>query len=157
MSIKPIIGGCQCESLQFELKARPLFTHACHCLVCQRRSGTAFGLTTTVLRADLTVTSGDLAAKPISPRTTIYRCAACESTIYSESTRFPATCLVRGGTFDDPSFVEPGAHLWVKRKHPWIVLPRDVPEFDEQYDIQTIWPRESLERLAAANANLSSG
>jgi hypothetical protein len=114
-------------------------------------------MSTIVLRDDLAVTSGAVIAKQISPRTTVYQCAACETTIYSGSTRFPSTYIVRGGTFDDPSVVEPNAHTWVKRKHPWIVLPADVPQFDEGYDINTVWPRESLDRMNAANAALSSG
>ena len=157
MTDKPIVGGCQCESLRFQLNARPLFTHACHCLVCRRRSGTAFGLTTTALRDDLTITHGEAAAKQISPRTTIYRCGTCETVIYSESTQFPSTVLVRGGTFDDPDEVKPGAHIWVKRKHPWIVLPDDVPQFDEDYDIHLVWPRDALARLSAANQAHESG
>ena len=156
MTREPIVGSCQCEALRFELKGRPLFTHACHCLVCRRRSGSAFALTTTVLRDDLTVTRGEVVAKQISPRTTIYRCTACETTVYSASTRFPSTYIVRGGTFDDPDIVEPGAHIWIKRKHPWIVLPDDVPQFDEDYDMNTTWPREALDRLNAANKTFSS-
>ena len=151
MTSKPIVGGCQCESLRFALKARPLFTHACHCYDCRRRSGTAFGMSTTVLRDDFTVTSGEVNAKRISPRTTVYQCAACGTTIYSGSTRFRSTYIVRGGTFDDPDVVQPGAHFWVKRKHPWLVLPDDVPQFDEDCDIDAIWPREALGRLDAAN------
>ena len=152
MAGEPIVGGCQCESTRFRLYARPLFTHACHCLVCRRRSGTAFALSTAVLRRDFTLTRGQVIGKQISPRTTIYRCAACETAIYSESIRFPATYIVRGGTFDDPGVVVPGAHIWVKRKHPWIVLPADVPQFEEDYDIYETWPREALDRLAAASA-----
>lgn len=157
MTVEPIVGGCQCESLRFELTAPPLFTHACHCFDCRRRSGTAFGMSTTVLRDDLIVTRGDVVAKQISPRTTVYLCAACRTTIYSASTRFQRTYIVPGGTFDDPDVVEPGAHLWVKRKHAWIVLPDDVPKFDEDYDIDTAWPREALDRLNVANEDLSSG
>ena len=99
-------GRCQCESLRFELKARPLFTHACHYFDRRRRSGTAFGMATTVLRDDLTVTSGEVIAKQISARTTVYHCAACGTTIHSGSTRFPSTYIVRGGTFDDPIMTE---------------------------------------------------
>ena len=151
MTSKRIVGGCQCEALRFELKARPLFTHACHCLNCRRRSGTAFGMTTTVLRDDLIVMSGELIGKQTSPRTTVYQCAACGTAIYAASTRFPSTYIVRSGTLDDASIVVPGAHIWVKRKHPWVVLPDDVPQFDEDFDINTTWPQEALNRLAAAN------
>ena len=139
----PIVGGCQCESLRFELKAPPLFTHACHCLNCRRRSGTAFGLSTIVLRDDFAVARGELTAKQISPRTTVCQCAVCGTTIHSASIRFPSTYVVRGGTFDDPNFVVPGAHVWVKRKHPWIVLPEGIPQFDEDYDTDATWPREA--------------
>ncbi len=155
MAGERIVGGCQCEGLRFELKARPLFAHACHCLDCRRRSGTAFGLKATVLRDDLAITTGELTAKQTSPRTTVRQCAACATTIYSESIRFPSTYLVAGGTFDDASFVVPGAHLWVKRKHPWVVLPDRVPQFDEDGDIHAIWPRSARERLEAANRALS--
>jgi hypothetical protein len=146
-----IAGGCQCGALRFELRAKPLFTHACHCLNCRRRSGTAFGLNTFVLRADLTVSSGTLAERRTSPRTTVYLCADCGTTIFSGSTRFPSTYIVRGGTIDDPSLVVPQAHVWVKRKHPWISVPYDTPSFDEDYDIDSTWPRESLDRLDIAN------
>jgi len=152
-----IVGGCQCESLRFELYGMPLFTHACHCFTCRRRSGSAFGLSAFVLRDDLTLMSGELVAKQTSPRTTVYLCIDCGTTIYSESIEFPSTYIVRGGSFDNPNFVEPGAHLWVKRKHPWIVLPDNVPQFEEDYDFQTVWPRETLSRLNAANDALSSG
>ena len=157
MTNEPIVGGCQCEATRFALSARPLFTHACHCLVCRRRSGTAFALSTTVLRDDLAVIRGTVTAKPISPRTTIYRCVTCETTLYSGSTRYPATYIVRGGTFDDPNVAEPSAHTWVKRMHPWIVLPAHVLRFEEDYEINTAWPHEALARLAAANARISPG
>lgn len=114
-------------------------------------------MSTTVLRNDLAVTRGEVIAKQISPRTTVYRCANCETALYSASTAFPSTYIVRSGTFDDPRVVEPGAHIWVKRKHPWIMLPADVPQFEEDYDINTTWPREALDRVNAANASLSSG
>ena len=145
-----IVGRCQCESLRFALKAPPLFTHACHCLVCLRRVGTAFGLSTFVLRKDFVITQGELSGKPISPRTTVYQCSECSTTIYSASTAFPATFNLRGGTFDDPGFVQPGAHIWIKRKHPWIELPEEIPQFDEDYVPEDTWPRSALERLQQA-------
>ena len=150
MSSRSILGGCQCGSLRFELKAPPLFTHACHCRICQRRSGSAFGLTTIVLRKDFNVIDGKLLAKQISPRTTVFKCSECTTTIHSASTEFPATYIVPGGTFDDPEVAQPGAHIWVKRKHPWIALPEDVPQFDEDYEPEGTWPHESIARLNSA-------
>ena len=144
------IGSCKCGQLRFELHAPPLFTHACHCLDCRRRSGSAFGLSTIVLRRDFDLTSGAVISNSTSPRTSVCQCSDCGTRIYSASTEFPATYIVRGGAFDDPGVVEPGAHIWVKHKHPWIKLPDRVAQFAEEYNFREVWPAEALERLDLA-------
>ena len=146
-----IHGGCQCEAIRFELTARPLFTHACHCYDCRRRSGSAFGLTTFVLSEHFRITAGDPQSHAASSRTTMYTCSNCRTHIYSSSSAFPTTLTVRGGTFDDARVVEPGAHIWVKRKHPWIILPDDIPQFDEEYQRDAVWPAAALARTRIAN------
>lgn len=143
-------GRCRCEALRYELAAAPLFTHACHCLDCQRRTGTAFSMTTIVLRDDLRITQGTTSSQKISPRSTEYLCADCATVIYTASTRFPETVILRPGTLDDPSIALPQAHIWVRRKQSWVTLPPDVPQFKEQYDRETVWPAKSLARLHAA-------
>ena len=37
-------GGCSCGAVRFRLTSRPMFTHCCHCLDCQRQTGSAFVL-----------------------------------------------------------------------------------------------------------------
>lgn len=144
-------GRCKCEDLRFVIKDVPLFTHACHCLDCQRRTGSAFGMTTVVLSDELEIVHGTLASKQTSPRSTQYRCADCETIIYAASTAFPSSITMKPGTFDNPAVVAPLAHIWIKRKQPWVILPKGVPRFDEEYDRDTVWPASSLERLGAAN------
>jgi hypothetical protein len=107
-------------------------------------------MTTIVLRYHLRITQGATSTRQISPRSTEYACADCETVIYTVSTRFPATVILRAGTLDDSSIATPQAHIWVRRKQSWLTLPRDVPQFDEQYDRETTWPRESLARVRAA-------
>ncbi len=148
MSSFPTHGGCACSAVRFELRAEPLFTHACHCFDCRRRSGAAFGLTTFVLREDFAITQGRTVDRKASPRSTMYYCPGCMTYLYSSSTAFPRTLTVRGGAFDDASVVQPGAHIWVKRKHEWVALP-DVPQFDEGYPVPDVWPAEALARMAA--------
>lgn len=143
-------GRCKCGALRYRLDGQPLFTHACHCLNCQRNTGTAFSMTTIVLTADLTITEGEVAATKPSPRSTALSCANCGTLIYTASTAFPVTVIVKSGTFDDPNVVTPGAHIWVKRKQPWVILPEDVPQFEEAYDRDEVWPAESLARFRVA-------
>ena len=37
-------GGCSCGAVRFKLTSRPMFTHCCHCLDCQKQTGGAFAI-----------------------------------------------------------------------------------------------------------------
>jgi len=157
MTTTPVATGrCLCEAIRYRLDAPPLFTHACHCLDCQRKTGTAFDMTTIVLRGDLVVTHGATSPTVLSPRRTAHGCAACDTWIYVASTRYPATVTLRAGTLDDSSIATPQAHIWVKRKQSWLTLPAGVPCFDENYDMESTWPVASLARLRAAEPQEAS-
>ncbi len=57
--------------------------------------------------------------------------------------------FVRGGTLDEPRDVTPDVHIFTRSKVDWVVLPESAPAFEVYYDSKQLWPRESLERLAA--------
>ena len=50
-------GRCQCGAVEYEFTGSPQTIHACHCSECQKRSGSAFGLTMVVNRKNFTITS----------------------------------------------------------------------------------------------------
>ncbi|MDP7358330.1 MAG: GFA family protein [Pseudomonadales bacterium] len=139
-------GRCVCGALRYALREPPLFTHACHCLDCQRRTDTAFAMTTFVMGNDLVITHGRPLNEATSARSTAYSCPSCHTVIYIASSEFPSVIL-RPGTLDDPAVATPQAHIWVRRKQAWLDLPDDVPQFAEQYDRETTWPASSLARL----------
>ena len=153
-STSGIIGRCVCGELHYELEADPLFVHACHCLDCQRMAGSAFSITCFVLRDDITQKSGSLTAKNISARSTAHCCAECSSPIFISSSDFPVSVRLYVPSVTDPRNLEIGAHIWVKRKHNWLGLPENVPQFDEQYDQDQTWPHASLQRLKHAESAL---
>ena len=143
-----LTGQCQCEKLRFELKQPPLFTHACHCLNCQRRSGSAFSITSFVVLSDLMLVHGGFTKVQTSPRTTMHKCDQCGTTIYAWSTSFPHTVIVPRGTMDDRA-LSPQAHIWMCRKQSWISLSPHIPQFDREYVREQVWPEESLARINA--------
>ena len=51
-------------------------------------------------------------------------------------------------TLDDMRVLEINAHIWTKEKHAWLELPAHIPQFEEGYDRNKVWPQESLDRLA---------
>ena len=56
-------------------------------------------------------------------------------------------CFVRAGTLDDPVGVSPDVHIFTRSKLPWVVLPEGVPSFEVYYDMDALWPAESLGRV----------
>ncbi len=143
----PLKGRCQCNHVQFELRQPPLFVHACHCLHCKRKTGSSFGLTCIVLEKDIEIITGEITTKMDSPRTTAYHCTECGKVIYRTNTQFKATAWLQTNCLEDSRLLHIGAHIWVKRKDPWLALPEGIPQFDEGYHRDGVWPEASIQRV----------
>jgi hypothetical protein len=145
-------GGCACGQVRYRLVSDPLIVHCCHCLNCQRQSGSAFVINILIEADRVQLLRGSLVQVDV-PRDDnsvqkIYRCPTCEIAIWSEYSRLQLR-FVRAGTLDTPAAVSPDVHIFVRSKLPWVVLPPSVPAFDEYYDKGTLWPAASLARLEA--------
>jgi hypothetical protein len=145
-------GGCACGAVRYRLRSEPVFVHCCHCLNCQRQTGSAFVINLLIEADRVELLAGE--PQPIdAPRDDgsmqrIYRCPSCQVAVFSEY-GWPEVRFVRGGTLDEPSAVTPDVHIYTRSKVPWVALPDDVPAFDAFYETRKLWPAESLERLDA--------
>jgi len=152
----PREGGCSCGAVRYRLTSEPLFVHCCHCLNCQRQTGSAFVINLLIEADRVELLSGE--PEPVDvPRDDgsaqrIHRCPVCQVAVYSEYGR-PEVRFVRGGTLDEPSSVAPDVHIFTRSKLPWVTLPEDVPAVEVYYDSKALWSAESLERLRAAVAS----
>jgi len=148
-------GGCSCGAVRYRVSGEPLIVHCCHCLNCQRQTGSAFVINVIIESDRVQVLTGDPTPVEV-PRERgatqrIYRCPECKVAVFSEYGG-PAIWFVRGGTLDDPSSVAPDVHIYTRSKLPWITLPESVPAFDVGYDMKDLWPPASRERFEAAVA-----
>ena len=156
----PAEGGCSCAAVRYRLTSEPLFTHCCHCLNCQRQTGSAFVINLVIEADRVELLAGDPQSVEV-PRDDgstqrIYRCADCQVAVFSEYGR-PQIKFVRAGTLDEPSQVTPDVHIYTRSKVPWITLPESASAFEVYYDRKALWPAASLERLKAALARSGSG
>ena len=55
----PLIGGCQCGALRYEITQPPLMIYNCHCTNCQTIGGGAFSTPLTVYEAAFAFTKGE--------------------------------------------------------------------------------------------------
>ena len=148
----PLEGGCACGAVRYRLASEPLFVHCCHCLNCQRQTGSAFVINILIEADRVELLEGEPVAVAV-PRSggkkqKIWRCPTCQIALYSQYTT-PKALFVRAGTLDDPSAVSPDVHIFTRSKLPWITLPDSVPAFNVYYDTNKLWPAASLERLEA--------
>jgi hypothetical protein len=145
-------GGCACGEVRYRLTSEPLFIHCCHCLNCQRQTGSAFVINLLIEADRVELLRGE--PMPVDvPRNAgkkqrIFRCPVCQVAVFSRYTR-AGIWFVRGGTLDDPSAVTPDVHIFTRSKLPWVALPDSVPAFTTYYDTNKLWPPASLERLEA--------
>ena len=152
-------GGCACGEVRYRLTSDPLFTHCCHCLNCQRQTGSAFVVNVLIEADRVELLAGE--PKPVDvPRSggkkqRIFRCPTCEIAVYSRYTR-ASVLFVRGGALDDPSSVAPDVHIYTRSKLSWVTIPDSVPAFTTYYDTQKLWPAASLDRLGAITASKRS-
>jgi len=146
-------GGCACGRVRYRLTSAPMFVHCCHCRDCQRQTGSAFALNALIETDRIERLSGE--AQPVAMPTDsgrphdIHRCPVCQTALWSDYGRRPALRFVRAGTLDDPARLKPDVHIYIRSKLPWVELPRDVPAFEEYYDLKSVWPAASLERRRA--------
>jgi hypothetical protein len=145
-------GGCACRSVRYRLTSDPMVTHCCHCLNCQRQTGSAFVINLLIEADRVELLAGDPRAVDV-PRDDgssqrIFRCPTCQVAVFSEYGR-PELRYVRAGTLDRPSGVTPDVHIFTRSKLSWITIPDSAPTFPVYYDRDALWPADSLTRLDA--------
>jgi hypothetical protein len=126
------VATCVCGQLAIRCRGEPELVSSCHCLACQRRTGSAFGITAFYRRVNIVETTGQFATfvrKSEAGRSITNRfCPMCGSTVYWEPEFWPDHIGVAVGGFGDPSFERPARAVWTEKRHHWVVLPQDMPQ-----------------------------
>ncbi len=148
-------GGCACGAVRYRLKLRPMFTHCCHCLDCQKQTGGAFAINALIETSGIELLSGEPhkveMPSPSGRGHDIYRCPKCEVAVWSDYGRRPYLRFVRVATLDRPHAVEPDVHIFTRSKAPWVRLPENARAFEIFYDMKQEWPAEAQARRKAAS------
>jgi hypothetical protein len=127
-------ASCSCGQLRIEVEGEPLGVGVCHCLACQRRTGSVFAALASFAApykvsgaATEYVRVGDRGA-----RFTFRFCPVCGTTLFhTEEGYEDASVAVAVGAFADPSFPAPRASVYECRRHPWVRLPPGTVRYDK--------------------------
>jgi hypothetical protein len=102
----------------------------CHCLACQRRTGSAFSIQArftsdrvhVVGRFSDYVRASDQGDKELTFRF----CPHCGATVFFTGSDAPDVIAVPVGAFADPSFPPPTVSVYESRRHPWLAVPEPI-------------------------------
>jgi hypothetical protein len=125
---------CHCERLELVCQGASRKISMCHCLECQRRTGSAFSVAAFYERDLVKVVKGSTRSYQRESTSgfpvTFHFCENCGSNVYWEPARLPHLIGVALGAFADPSFSSPQQSVWTKDKHSWLILPAGMPQFE---------------------------
>ena len=129
-------GGCLCGAIRYTISAPITELRACHCVHCQRASGSDGTVAAFVPRSGFKIDKGEakrFTTKADSGRTLVrYFCADCGSPIYSHRETTPDMLGVRAGTLDDSSDLRITTHIWASMARPWSHIDPNARQLEGQ-------------------------
>jgi hypothetical protein len=130
-------GMCHCGQLRVAVTGEPLAVSICHCLACQRRTGSAFSMQAG-FKAEQVEVSGRYSdfsriSEEADRREHVFHfCPDCGAQVFYTEPDAPDLTIVAIGAFADPSFPPPTESGYEQHRHPWVGLPdsihRELPE-----------------------------
>jgi hypothetical protein len=128
-----IRGGCMCGKVRYSSDAEPGLTAVCHCVDCQKQSGSALSIVVAVptdaisFEGEMTLYKTD--GKETGQAVNRYFCASCGSPLYSDPDVMPGMIFVKAGTLDDTSWLKPELNMWCDTAQPWVAIDDNLPRF----------------------------
>ncbi|MDH0866776.1 GFA family protein [Mitsuaria sp. GD03876] len=127
-------ASCSCGQLKIVVQGEPLGTGLCHCLACQRRTGSVFAALAAFREpyevigvAAEFVRTGDQGA-----RFRFRFCPVCGSNVFHTEEGVEGSVGVAVGAFADPDFPAPQDSVYTCRMHAWVQLPEGITTHDRE-------------------------
>ena len=120
------LASCSCGQLTARVIGEPVRVSICHCLACQRRTGSVFGEQARFPREGVSISGASSEYVRVGDegsRVKFHFCPKCGSTVYYEPEGLEEFLAIPVGAFADPSFSAPSVSVYESRKHQWVVPP----------------------------------
>jgi hypothetical protein len=123
------LAACSCGQLTAKTRTDPIRVGVCHCLACQRRTGSVFGAQARFRREDVELIGRSTSYVRIGDagtRFTFNFCPDCGATVFYASEGNEDTVGIPVGAFADPSFPAPVRSVYEERIHAWVKMPEGI-------------------------------
>jgi len=123
-------AACSCEQLRVTIEGDPVRVSICHCLACQRRTGSVFGVQARFDADQVTIEGDSREYIRVSDGgeggAVFHFCPDCGATVFYTIKGLPGVVAVPVGAFADRSFPSPVRSVWEERQHSWVQLPDGI-------------------------------
>ncbi|WP_073271508.1 GFA family protein [Microbulbifer donghaiensis] len=120
---------CSCGQLALVASGEPVRISVCHCLACQRRTGSVFGVQAR-FPAERVVVEGKsceyVRTADSGNSIRFHFCPRCGATVYLQLDSEPELIGVPVGAFADPYFPAPPVSIYEEHQHSWVALPDNI-------------------------------
>jgi len=127
-------ASCSCGQLELICAGDPVRVSMCHCLECQKRTGSIFGTQARYGRDKVTVEGKSTEFVRVGDegsRITLHFCPACGSTVFWQICGMEEFLAVAVGAFADANFPRPTFSVYGASRHAWAVMSQlHVEEWD---------------------------
>ena len=126
-------ASCSCGQLHLDAEGEPIRISMCHCLACQRRTGSAFGIQARFPREKVAIAGRStryVRTGDSGSHASFHFCPDCGATVHYELEGVPDAIAVPVGAFADPGFPAPKVSVYEARRHAWVGMPADVEHID---------------------------
>jgi hypothetical protein len=121
-----ITGACLCGGVAWRLDGAIELINYCHCTMCRRIHGAAFGVFAHARARDFRWLCGATSIKHYESSPGVFRCFCpnCGSSV--PVVEADEVCIPAGGIDGDPG-VRPSVHIFVASKAPWHEITDTLP------------------------------
>jgi hypothetical protein len=120
---------CSCGQLTATVTGDPIRISVCHCLACQRRTGSAFGVQARFRSESVQVAGESKQYTRIGDegsKATFSFCPICGAIVHWQNEGYEGSIAIPVGAFAEPGFPPPTFSVYEERKHSWVVMPEGM-------------------------------
>jgi len=130
------IAHCCCGSLRAEATGEPALVAACHCMECQRRTGSPFGV---YFPKEQVRTEGPNKVydrgSDSGRKVEFHFCPDCGSTVFWYADFSLDLIGIAFGAFADPSMPWPTLSAWEATGHSWVTFDHELDHLGRQDEL----------------------
>ncbi|MGR8946863.1 MAG: GFA family protein [Gammaproteobacteria bacterium] len=132
-----ISGGCLCGKIRYQINGRLSGAQHCHCEVCRKAHGAAFGTFTVARKKDFQWLAGEDELRGYKSSEGFLRqfCPTCGSQVTTLEDWNPKGITIAAGSLDNDVPLRIEGHMYVGSKASWDQIHDDLPQAEK-------WPAD---------------